>query len=281
MNRTVVVGVEGSASSHDALLWAARAADARSDELEIVHAFGIPYATLDAVYDDAITQGAEGLLAAEAERALQEAPGLTIRTTLSPATPAAALTSASTHAALVVVGSRPLGTVERFFAGSLSYQIVAGAHCPVLLVPQGADDTGTGVVVGSDGSADAIAAIAVAAQEADRLGQELTVLHAWQSRVTYVSADIASGLPDTAGEERERAVLAESVAGLGERYPDLVVHQALVQRHPAQALLEAGQGAKLLVVGSRGLNGVARMLLGSVSHTVVVHAPCAVLVVRA
>ena len=75
-------------------------------------------------------------------------------------------------------------------------------------------------------------------------------------------------------------MLAESVAGLGDRYPDLVVHQQLVQSQPAQALLDAAKGARLLVVGSRGLGGVARMLLGSVSHTLVLHPPCPVLVMR-
>ena len=52
------------------------------------------------------------------------------------------------------------------------------------------------------------------------------------------------------------------------------------QTQPARALLHAAQDARLLVVGSRGLHGVARMLLGSVSHTVIIHAPCPVLVVR-
>jgi nucleotide-binding universal stress UspA family protein len=280
MARTVVVGVEGTDSSHDALVWAAKSAMARKDELELVYAVGVPYSSMELLYDDAITQGAEALLRDETARALEVEPGLVVARTLSRSTPAKALTDASEHAALVVVGSRPLGVMERVFAGSLSYQVVAGSHCPVLVVPEGSAENGSGVVVGADGSPDSVAAVVVAAHEADRLGEPLTVVHSWQSPVTYLSVDIVTGSYDELIQERERVVLAESVAGLRDHYPDLEVHRQLVHRHPAQALLDAGKGARLLVVGSRGLRGVTRMLLGSVSHTVVMHAPCPVLVVR-
>ncbi|OIQ80326.1 universal stress proteinc [mine drainage metagenome] len=280
MARTVVVGVEGTDSSHDALIWAAHAAAARRDELEIVYAVGVPYSSMEVLYDDAVTQSAETLLDDEKKRALDAEPDLTVRTTLSRTTPARALTELSEEAALVVVGSHPLGFMERVFAGSLSYQVVAGCHSPVLVVPEGTGARGAGVVVGADGSPDSVTAVAHAAEEADRLGSELTVVHAWLSPVTYLSVDVISGSTDELVEESERMMLAESIAGLGERYPDLTINRRLVHDNPAQALLEAAVGARLLVVGSRGLHGVTRMLLGSVSHTVVMHAPCPVLVVR-
>ncbi|HEY8721852.1 universal stress protein [Pengzhenrongella sp.] len=272
MARTVVVGIDGTASSHEALIWAAETARSRRDELEIVYALGIPGANMDLLYDDAVNQTAEELLAAESVRALEVAPGLTLRTTLSRRVPGQALTEASAHAALVVVGSRPLGALERVVSGSLSYQVAAGALCPVVVVPSGTGTDGVGVVVGVDGSPDSLEAVALAAAEADRSGQELTVVHAWRPPRTTSRAEGA--------QEREHVLLAESVAGLSERYPDLVVNRRIVSRQAAQALLEAAKSARLLVVGSRGREGVARMLLGSVSHTVVLHATCPVLVVR-
>ncbi|HUX70096.1 MAG TPA: universal stress protein, partial [Cellulomonadaceae bacterium] len=157
---------------------------------------------------------------------------------------------------------------------------VAGSHCPVLVVPQGHGHHGAGVVVGADGSPDGVAAVAEAAAEADRLGQELTVVHAWHAPMPYQSATVLPGSYDERIEQAERVVLAESLAGLSERYPDLVINRTLVHDQPARALLHAAHDARLLVVGSRGLHGVARMLLGSVSHTVIIHAPCPVLVVR-
>ncbi|OIQ87526.1 universal stress proteinc [mine drainage metagenome] len=280
MSRTVVVGVEGTESSGDALVWAAQEAAARYDELEIVYATGARYAALDPARDDDVTGQAETLLGDATESALRVEPNLTIRRTISPSTPGVALTEASERAALVVVGCRPLGAVERAFAGSLAYQVVAGSHCPVLVVPRATGTRGSGVVVGVDASEDSIAAVAQAAEEADRLGQELTVVHAWKEPMADAVLGHALDSYDEVIEERERVVLAESLAGLGERYPDLVVNRHLVHRQPAETLLDLARTARLLVVGSRGRHGVARMLLGSVSHTVVVHAPCPVLVVR-
>lgn len=277
MARTVVVGIEGTSSSHDALTWAAAAAAARNDTLEIVHATGVPNIEL---YDDALEQSAQTLLQGERERALAAAPDLTVTATLTRDTPGRALTEASEQADLVVIGTHPYSLLERVFSGSLAYQVAAGAHCPVLIVPQETGEGGTGVVVGADGSPDSVAAVALAATEADRLGQELTVVHAWRSPDLFLAGDTGRGYRDERVEEGEGVVLAESVAGLGDRYPDLVVHQQLVQSQPAQALLDAAKGARLLVVGSRGLGGVARMLLGSVSHTLVLHPPCPVLVMR-
>jgi nucleotide-binding universal stress UspA family protein len=276
----VVVGVEGTESSGDALVWAAQEAAARHDELEIVFATGARYAVLDPARDVDVTRQAETLLGDATERALRAEPDLTTRRTISPSTPGIALTEASTHAALVVVGCLPLGAVERAFTGSLAYQVVAGSHCPVLVVPRATGTQGSGVVVGVDASEDSIAAVAHAAEEADRLGEELTVVHAWKEPMSDAVLGNALDSYDEVIEEQERVVLAESLAGLGERYPDLVVNRHLVHRQPAQTLLDFARTARLLVVGSRGRHGVARMLLGSVSHTVVVHAPCPVLVVR-
>jgi nucleotide-binding universal stress UspA family protein len=58
------------------------------------------------------------------------------------------------------------------------------------------------------------------------------------------------------------------------------VQQHVVQGHPAQVLADAAADADLLVVGSRGHGGFAGMLLGSVSHHVIAHARCPVVVIH-
>jgi nucleotide-binding universal stress UspA family protein len=53
----------------------------------------------------------------------------------------------------------------------------------------------------------------------------------------------------------------------------------VADRHPAEALVSLSADAELLVVGSRGHGGFGELLLGSVSHAVVLHAVCPVVVV--
>lgn len=280
MVNTVVVGVEGTESSQDALVWAAEFAGARKSELEILCATGTSHSHADALRDEASEQAAKELVHEAAERAVQVSPRLAVHTTVSASRPGEALTEASVRAELMVVGSHRLGARERAFSGPLAYQIVAGSRCPALVVPAGTGDGGSGVVVGTDGSPESGAGVALAAAEADRFGQELTVVHAWQTPLRFVSVDIITEHDNAWIEENRRTVLADSVVGLAERYPNLVIHQSLVNASPGRALLEAAVGARMLVVGSRGLNGIARMLLGSVSHAMVLHSPCPVMVVH-
>lgn len=280
MTRKILCGVEGVPSSDDALIWAARAAALRGWTLELVTATGFPMAAIDLLYDDAIIQGATTLLEDAASRAREAAPGVQVQVDVDRRVPALALVERSREADLLVVGSHRLTAMERVFSGSLSYQIAAGAHCPVVVVAHLPGPEATGVVVGADGSADAVEAIALAAAEADWTGQDLHVVHAWQEPTTFAATDVFPlGVVEQV-EEEERLVLAESVAGLGETYPDLVVHTHLLHEQAATALLRVAAGASLVVVGSRGRHGVARLLLGSVSHTVVLHASCPVLVAR-
>lgn len=280
MTRPVVVGAEGTEANRAALIWAARAAEARHAPLSVVHAVGYPPLAVDLSYDDAVEQAAQALLA-DAEKLVHEvAPDVDVRTEVRREGAGRALTTRSADAQLLVVGTHRLSRVERVLTGSLAYQVAAGAECPVAVVPELADDARPRVVVGADGSPDALAAIRAAAVEADRAGAELHVVHAWAAPVTYVQLGYAIGGYDRVVEDESRVALAESVAGLGEDFPDLVVHQHLVHGDPTAVLLEAARDVRLLVVGSRGRQGVARMLLGSVSHGVLLNATCPVLVVR-
>jgi nucleotide-binding universal stress UspA family protein len=76
-------------------------------------------------------------------------------------------------------------------------------------------------------------------------------------------------------------VLAERLAGWQERYPDVRVQRVVVCDRPARELVNQSTSAQLVVLGSRGRGGIAKMLLGSVSNAVVhsVHTP--IIVARA
>ncbi len=280
MRKTIVVGVEDLPYSDAALVWAAEAAAQRGAVLHLVHATGFPTLAVDLLYDDAIVQGGTTLMEKASGRVAEVAPGVEVTTTLDRRLPGEALCDLSKGAQMLVIGTHRMGAMERVFAGSLSYQIAAGAPCPVVVVPHLPALDATGVVVGVDGSADSLDAVSLAAAEADWTHQPLHVLHAWQEPGIYASTDIYPiGVAESV-REAERLALAESCAGLAETYPDLVVHEHLAHEQPATALLELAANARLLVVGSRGRHGIARVLLGSVSHTVVLHAPCPVMVTR-
>jgi nucleotide-binding universal stress UspA family protein len=132
------------------------------------------------------------------------------------------------------------------------------------------------VLVGIDGSPESDAATALAFDEASHRGVDLVALHAWSD----VGVFPALGMAWQDRESRGQEVLAERLAGWQEQYPDVRVQRSLVCDTPAKWLLEAAERAQLIVVGSRGRGGFARMLLGSVSSAVVHSAKSPVLVVR-
>lgn len=87
--------------------------------------------------------------------------------------------------------------------------------------------------------------------------------------------------PEVVDRERDgERMLAAVCAPWRERYPDVGVTYEAVPVAAARLLRDASGGAAAVVVGSRGRNAVAGMLLGSVSQSVLTHASCPVVVAR-
>ncbi|MFD7921264.1 universal stress protein [Streptomyces sp. NPDC059740] len=133
------------------------------------------------------------------------------------------------------------------------------------------------VVVGVDGSEDALRAVDWAADEARRHGLPLRIVHA--SRWTYYE-----GLPTSRSAE-DHTWEAERVAAEAEqrarlRQPDVPLRSDVLAEDPGEYLVSASAWASAVVVGSRGHGGLAGLLLGSVSLTVAARAECPVTVVR-
>ncbi|MEJ5868577.1 universal stress protein [Pseudokineococcus sp. 5B2Z-1] len=141
-----------------------------------------------------------------------------------------------------------------------------------------------GVLVGDDGSEGAGAALRYAAEEAVRRRGLLHVLRAWSLATGEDPPDAERGYvpPLEDVEAATREVVRRRATALVEvsRLPvdDLRVHVA--HAAPARALVEASSGADVLVVGTRGRGGFARLLLGSTADQCVRHAACPVVVVR-
>lgn len=281
MNRTIVVGVDQSAPSQGALEWAVRRADRLKLALILVHVVNDYWARQEYNYYERIMESAKVLLEKAAAKAGEISPSVKVRTDLRHGSVKEVLAEMSKDAMLVVVGTHKKGRIEGELFGSVSLQVAALSRAPVAVIPLLPAAERTGVFVGVDGSADALEAVAFAAAEADRSGQDLYAVYACQIPNPWVAGDIPEGSITARIEEEERVVLSESVAGLTDRYPDLVVHQRLeAARVPARALVEAAAGAQLLVVGSRGRGALKRLLLGSVSHDVLLHIPCPTVVMR-
>ncbi|MDI1461153.1 universal stress protein [Catellatospora sp. KI3] len=79
--------------------------------------------------------------------------------------------------------------------------------------------------------------------------------------------------------EKEGRSLAEALAAVRERHPDVAVREHLVRGRPARVLVELSEQAQLVVVGGRGCGGFTGLVMGSVSHQVLHHARCPVLLV--
>jgi nucleotide-binding universal stress UspA family protein len=139
------------------------------------------------------------------------------------------------------------------------------------------------VVVGVDGSEGSLAALRFAVSESLLREDQLEIVDAWHVP--------ASGGPFAAGTSS--VVLAEEVAKAAEEVVanaaalarkegggKLQVEAVAVLASPAAELVERSKDADLIVVGSRGLGGFTGLLLGSVSHQVVHHAHCPVVVVH-
>ncbi len=280
MNRMIVVGIDESTAGETALAWAMARAENVKSPVTLMHTVYETWLADGYGYYDSILDAEKKLLADASARAAVMAPAVDTHTELRTGSAPRALSELSKDADLIVVGTDRKGRIEGELFGSVSLQTAALSTCPVAVIPALPETVRSGVYVGVDGSADSVAAVAFAAAEADRTGQELFALYA----VRLPNRRVLRSIPADAVTERmeeERVVLAESVAGLTQRYPDLVVHQVLeTDESPARALIAAAQHAQLLVVGSRGRGSLQRLLMGSVSHEVLLHISCPTIVTR-
>ncbi|WP_087131757.1 universal stress protein [Microbacterium esteraromaticum] len=281
MTEKIVVGVTEASASRRAVDWAAARAIARGYDLELI---GVVGGAVGAVGEGSVLEDASAatqkLLDGEAARIA--ADRLTVTVQVERGNPVDMLIDASKSAAMLVIGSDYRGAGQGPARGAHGIRIAAAAECPVVVVPDfDAVDERSGVVVGVDGSSVSEKAIAFAAAEADRLGQPLTAVIVW----TPIAAPRNSFMvtPQTyrdAMEQNAREVLAQSIAGLRSRYPDLEIEMAVAEGFPSGIINELAEGAHLAVVGSRGRGAVRRFLLGSISHEVLQRLATVTAVVR-
>ena len=188
---------------------------------------------------------------------------------------------------LLVLGARGLGLVKRFLLGSVSLAVARHARCPVLVVKGRPRKLGS-VLVAMDGSEDSFQAVrflqslALPRQTKVRLLSVVELPRYPSSAPKSVHGQIVRMLKELEAERRGELekVLERAASHLDDKITRIT--RSTPTGNPADEIVATADDhdADLIVVGARGLGGIARLLLGSVSERVLGHARCPVLIVK-
>ena len=139
------------------------------------------------------------------------------------------------------------------------------------------------IVAATDGSAESMRAVDWAVREAALRGAPLRIVSAAALLPRRIGGHAMSGHDAEADARRIRRdqALAAAAERAAKSDPGLLIDADAVDGPPGEAVTNSGNGALMLVVGSRGTGEFAAMVLGSVSRHAATHASCPVVVVRA
>ncbi|WP_394770324.1 universal stress protein [Lacisediminihabitans sp.] len=272
MDEKTVVGWNDSLHARVALDWAVARERSRKGRLRIVRVVDDSAGDYDASSLQDALKEAKKAVKAEVARLAQAAPRVEVSGEVVHGEPARELGRFSNPKTLLVVGTRERGGPSARFAWSIGARLGGVARGPIAIIPTEVDDTRTGVVVGVDETATSKAAAVVAAAEATRLGAELTVVHVWTDPPVWQEAYVPNDDFIAWLERQHGEVLDAAIAEIAKANPGLRIRRVLARNPlPAWELREESRGAAMLVLGNRGRRGLTRLLLGSVSHTIVLN----------
>ena len=291
MTNRIVVGVDGSDPSMEALRWATYEARRRNADILTVSCYSMPVfgSPQGAVYPnhediEMCKEGAAAVVGRAAEVVAEIDPRLVVDGVATMSAAAIGISEAAHAGDQIVVGATGHSGFFDGLLGSVALSVVHRAHVPVIVVPYKpvveAGPTMHKIVVGLDGSAGSLQALEWAYSEALLSGAELSAVHGWI--YPYAGRRTSISEPRTQMQLDAMEELKTSIESLGPRLTSgsIHVHPKLVEQSPAEALLDEANDADLVVVGSRGRGALRSALLGSVSRTVVQHASCPVVVIR-
>jgi nucleotide-binding universal stress UspA family protein len=238
---------------------------------------GLP-ALSKAPYGQYLREAAEKGLAAAADVATEVDPDVPVERELVLGFPAGVLLERSQTAELLVVGDHGRGRIASAVAGSVALSVAARSACPVVVVRGAIPDGALPVVVGIDGTPLSEAAIPFAFDAAAARHVPLIAVHTWLDEINDPA--LAELVDWQTAAVRAEEILAERLAGWGEKYPDVPVQRLVARGRAGRALLDEAARAQLAVVGSRGHGEIAGLLLDSVSNALVHGAGCPVAIVR-
>jgi nucleotide-binding universal stress UspA family protein len=235
---------------------------------------------------------AQGLAHAASERVLSYFPSWEVQTEVRTGSPAWELIRMADDwkPDLLVVGSQGRSALGRLFFGSVSQKVVTEARCSVRVARASIrePEAPARVIIGVDGSVYSDAAVNEVARRPWPEGSVVKVISAVRLPFTPTVETIA--LPDSyysllekTETEKTQTAIAGAVARLqkNEAIQPGIESEVILGDAREVMLDEAARwGADLIVLGSRGLSGFKRFLLGSVAQGVAAYAPCSVEIVR-
>lgn len=295
---TIVVAVDGAWRKSGAVDWAADEAVLSRCPVRAVHVaehvrHPYPPVQLDGAMISPVEldQASARLTDDAAEYLAERVEGLDAGGEVIAGDPAEVLVRLSRSARLVVLGRRGLGAFGRLLIGSTSDAVSNLGQGPVIVVPEGwrgEEHRGMPVVVGIDAHHDSTdasahdAALAFAAEVAERRAVRLLLVHGWDVPSVYTWQAIPPGDEIARLRAEARRRLTAVTERWQAKYPQLEIRGELRQGHPVAVLLAAADdaGAQLLVIGGHRRRLATRMLLGSVARGVLHHASSPVAVVH-
>jgi nucleotide-binding universal stress UspA family protein len=278
MPEKIVVASDGGAASRAALDWVIDRALRIPAEVEVVTVeetdwlpFGADPSEFRNAYADVLTDAASHL----AHR--HGIPFVT--TTLLSGNPAQELADASAYADLLVLGSQPVGAAAGAVHRTLALRLAARTACRLVIVPADWQPPSGQLVVGVGNDAAPDGAVEDAADEARRTGRALLVVHAWSLPAPFSILDAVLKTTYPTLEAFHQRTLDAAVARARARAPRSQISELLMFGPPAEVLLRSARTAAGLFVQSHHGGAVGEFILGSVSHDVIMAAPCPITVV--
>ena len=280
-----LLAVDGSDNAYEAVH--ALKYFARSEQLTLLHALNVPrpaYPMMLPEVAEEIYKTLEQSMREDGERLLNRVQSL-LPMHAGPSTkhlrmgsPAETIVSMAEEqkADLIVMGARGLGPVKERLLGSVSHRILTLAHCATLIV-NGPVKAMKQILLPLQGPSDAEAAIRFLQLKPFHDAVEFTLLTVLPSTEPPWPGNAAAAAASTEILEKQ----AESIESVAERLRAIgyQAHGVAVVGTPSTMILQEATTLRsdLILMGTRGRQGITRFVLGSVSHAVLHKTPCPVL----
>lgn len=283
---TILVGVDASDRSLDAIAFARQVASTSDASVIVANAFpydDTPSRMANRGYRQALEDDAVATVRRMSTDLAELGEGRVRTAVVARHSPAHGLHDlcAAEHPDLLIVGSSHVGAIGRVMPGSTGERLLHGASCPVAIVPKGyrnAPHELRRIGVAYDGSVEAEVALTATVDVARATGAKLRVIRVMDA-LSYSTPALMGG-PGyvTQREDLEKGFREELDAAVRKLPGDVSAESAFVVGDPAYELAVQSGTLDLLITGSRGYGPLRAVMTGGVTGRLLRDAACPVIV---